>query len=107
MRPGAGSGSERNGDVSATDACSASEAAVRNRSILLLYERDLESVRVGDGERPVAPRRLGRLAVQRPARCFDPAGQLADVLGRRYPQPEPLTLLAIPQIGRASCRERV
>src|SRR2546430_15017503 len=42
---------------------------------------------------------FGRLAVERPAPRLDPAGELADVLGRRYPQPEPLTLLAVPPLG--------
>src|SRR5205814_2331273 len=60
---------------------------------------DLEPVGVADGERPIPPRRLGRLAVERPTVCLDPAGQLADVLRRRDPQPEPLTLLAVPTLG--------
>src|SRR5437773_10580723 len=68
-------------------------------AFLLLDERDLEAVGVGDGERPIAPRRLGRLAVERPALRLDLPGDGADVLGGRYPEAEPLALLAVPSLG--------
>src|SRR2546426_10176480 len=67
-------------------------------TLLFLDERDLEAVGVGDGERPIAPRRLGRLAVERPALRLDLRSDRADVLGGRHPEAEPLTLPAVPSL---------
>src|SRR2546425_4207822 len=58
-------------------------------TLLFLDERDLEAVGVGDGERPIAPRRLGRLAVERPALRLDLRSDRADVLGGCHPEAEP------------------
>src|SRR5436309_13123937 len=77
---------------------STSHSAFRipHSALSLLDHRDLEPVRIGHGERPVAPRSLGRLAVERPAVRLDPCRHGNDVLGRRHPQAEPFALLAIP-----------
>src|SRR2546426_4386606 len=64
-------------------------------ALLLLDHRDLEPVRIGHGERPVAPRGFGRLAVERPAVRLDPRRHGDDVLRSRDPQAEAFALLAV------------
>src|SRR5947199_1350604 len=79
---------------------STSHSAFRipHSALSLLDDRDLEPVRIGQGERPVAPRSLGRLAVERPAVRLDPCRHGDDVLRSRHPQAEPRALLAIPSL---------
>src|SRR5438309_1619155 len=83
---------------------STSHSAFRipHSALSLLNHRDLEPIRIGQGERPVAPGGFGRLAVQRPPLRLDPLRYRDDVLDRRHPQAEAVALRAI-----ASFREVV
>src|SRR6266513_2104031 len=67
-------------------------------ALLLLNNRDLESVRIAQGKRPVAPGRLRRLAFERPPLRLDPRRHRDDILDRRHPQAEAFAFGAIPSL---------
>src|SRR5437870_8432269 len=65
---------------------------------LCLDERELEAVRVGERERPVSPRRIRGLAIERPALRLDARRDRVDVLRGLDPHAESLALAAVPPL---------
>src|SRR2546427_459199 len=68
------------------------------RASLRLDERELEAVGVRERERPVSPRRVRRLPIERPALRLDARRDRVDVLGGLDPDAETLTFAAVPPL---------
>src|SRR5437016_14592705 len=87
---------------------STSHSAFRipHSALSLLNHRDLEPIRIGQGKRPVAPWRFGRLAVERPPLHLDPRRHGDVVLNRRHPQTYSVARVAIPSLGESVLPEQ-